>query len=168
LTRRQVFALPSNPHALYALLIPKNRLRHPTPALRMQIAQWKSQYGSLNNYLAYYAFNAIVSSFQQSPMPPALRSGMYGMLALIPGVKDVGYDRDLVGRRGAAVEFTDRYRHIRTELIFDPNTSALLGIRQTAVGKATGFRKGSTFENLAFLNEAVTNTLTIPHAARIH
>jgi hypothetical protein len=122
----------------------------------------------LTNYFAWFAFNAIASSFRQSPMPPAVRSAMYGALALIPGIKSIGFDRDLVGRRGAAVVFIDHFRGIRSEEIFDPETSALLGERQTAIGKDVGFRKGSLIENLAYLDEAVTNTLTVPHTQRLH
>ena len=173
LTRAQVLALPSKPQALYAQLVPSRRriakiLRHAPPNVRAQVAKLKTEYGSLDNYLAYAAFNAITSSFEQSPMPPALRSAMYGALALIPAVKSIGLDRDLVGRRGNAIEFTDHYRGIRTELIFDPNTSALLGERQTAIGKDVGFRKGSLIENLAYLDEAITNNLTVPRTNRLH
>jgi hypothetical protein len=143
-------------------------LRHASPSARAQVAKLKAEYGSLDNYLAYTAFNAITSSFEQSPMPPTLRSAMYGALALIPGVKSIGLDRDLVGRRGNAIEFTDRFRGIRTELIFDPDTSALLGERQTAIGKDVGFRSGSLIENVAYLDEAVTSNLTVPHTNRLH
>jgi hypothetical protein len=173
LTRAQVLALPSNPNALYARLVPSRSriakiLRHASPSARAQVAKLKAEYGSLDNYLAYTAFNAITSSFEQSPMPPTLRSAMYGALALIPGVKSIGLDRDLVGRRGNAIEFTDRFRGIRTELIFDPDTSALLGERQTAIGKDVGFRSGSLIENVAYLDEAVTSNLTVPHTNRLH
>ena len=173
LTRAQVLALPSNPRALYGRLVPSSSritqlLRHASPQDLAQIAKLKSEYGSLNNYLAWAAFNAITSSFEQSPMPPAVRSAMYGALALIPGVKSIGLDRDLVGRRGDAIVFTDHFRGIRTELIFDPDTSALLGERQTAIAKGVGFREGSLIENLAYIDEAVTNNLSVPHTQRLH
>jgi metal-dependent hydrolase (beta-lactamase superfamily II) len=83
-------------------------------------------------------------------------------------VKSIGTDRDLVGRRGAAVIFDNRFNGFRTELIFDPTTSALLGERETIILKGTGFREGAVIENLAFLNEAVTNTTTIPRTSRLH
>jgi hypothetical protein len=173
LTRAQVLALPGNPRALYARLVPSRSriaqlLRHASPQVLAQVAKLKSEYGSLNNYLAWFAFNAIISSFEQSPMPPAVRSAMFGALALIPGVKSIGVDRDLVGRPGDAIVFTDHFRGIRTELIFDPDTSALLGERQTAIAKGVGFRNGALFENLAYIDEAVTNSLSVPHTQRLH
>jgi hypothetical protein len=173
LTRAQVLALPGSPKALYALLVPSQGrivkiLRDAPASVRSQVAKLRTEYGSLDNYLAYTAFNAITSSFEQSPMPPTLRGAMYGALALIHGVKAAGLDRDLVGRRGNAVEFTDHFRGIRTELIFDPDTSALLGERQTAIGKDVGFRAGSLIENLAYLDEAITNNLTVPHTNRLY
>jgi hypothetical protein len=173
LTRAQVLALPSNPRALYARLVPSRSriaqlLRHASPQVLAQVAKLKTEYGSLNNYLAWYAFNAITSSFEQSPMPPAVRSAMYGALALILGVKSIGLDRDLVGRPGDAIVFIDHFRGIRTELIFDPDTSALLGERQTAIAKGVGFREGSLIENLAYIDEAVTNSLSVPHTQRLH
>jgi len=173
LTRAQVLALPSNPRALYAKLVPSSKriaelLRHASAQVLAQIAKLKSEYGSLTNYLAWFAFNALTSSFRQSPMPPAVRSAMYGALALIPGIKSIGFDRDLVGRRGAAIVFTDHFRGIRWEEIFDPETSALLGERETAIGKDVGFPKGSLIENVAYLDEAVTNTLTVPRTQRLH
>ena len=173
LTRRQVLALPTTARAMYDRLAPSAKrvaeiLRHASPSQRAQIATLKRKWGSLNNYLAWTRFNAIASSFQQSPMPPAVRSAMYATLALIPGVRSIGTDRDLVGRRGAAVIFDNHFNGFRTELIFDPATSALLGIRETIILKGTGFRDGAVIENLAFLNEAVTNTITIPHTNRLH
>jgi hypothetical protein len=93
---------------------------------------------------------------------------MYGALALIPGVKSIGLDRDLVGRQGDAIVFTDHFHGFRTELIFDPDTSALLGERETAIAKGVGFRQGALFENVAYIDEAVTNSLTVPHTQRLH
>jgi hypothetical protein len=173
LTRRQVLALPSSPTALYARLVPSKRLidrvlHHATANERAGVRQDEAEYGSLKNFLAWSACDAIASSFEQGPMPPALRSGLFGALALIPGVTNIGLDKDLAGRTGAAITFTDRPTHIRTELIFDPETSALLGERQTVTQTGGGFRKGAVIENLAYLNEAVTSTLKIPHTKALH
>jgi hypothetical protein len=173
LARRQVLSLPTTAQAMYDRLAPSPRrvaqiVRHASPSLRQQIATLTREFGSLSNYLAWTRFNAIASTFQQSPLPPAVRSAMYGALALIPGVTSIGTDRDLAGRRGAAVVFDDHHDGTRTELIFDPTTSALLGERETVIRTGTGYRVGAIVENLAFLNEAVTNTTTIPHTNRLH
>lgn len=168
LTRRQVLALPSSPAALYARLVPKKAIARFLRRAPAQVRQLEAEYGSLKHYIASYAFDAIASSFEQGPMPPALRSGLFGALALIPGVTNIGNDQDLAGRTGAAITFTDPHHHILTELIFDPQTSALLGIRQTSTRTSGGFKAGQVVENLSYLNEAVTNHLTIPHTRELH
>jgi hypothetical protein len=161
LTRRQVLDLPVSPRALYLRLQPDatlpGYLRH---ASAKALDELSSEFGSLQGFRAWANFRAVTSAFTEDPMPPALRSGLFGALALIPGVKLDGYGRDAVGRTGADVAFTGR--RIRTELIFDPATSALLGERQTAVRPGAGYPAGTTIENIAYLNETVTNTLGIP------
>jgi hypothetical protein len=170
LTRRQVLALPTTAKGMYERLAPTvaRVVHNASPSERVYIRALRREWGSLANYLAWTRFNAIASSFQQGPMPPAIRSAMYATLALIPGVKSIGTDRDLVGRRGAAVIFDNRFNGYRTELIFDPATSALLGERQTIIRKGTGYADGAVVENLAFLNEAVTNATRIPRTRRLH
>ena len=83
LSRRQVLTLPSTPTALYARLMPSKRLldrflHHATANDRARLRQLEAEYGNLKNYLAEATFNAIASSFEQGPMPPALRSGLFG------------------------------------------------------------------------------------------
>jgi hypothetical protein len=166
LTRRQVLDLPTSPHALYSRLQPAETLpgylRH---ASARTLAELRSEYGSIEGFRAWEDFHAITSAFTQDPMPPALRSGLFGALALIPGVKPDGSARDAVGRTGADIELTSR--GIRTELIFDSATSALLGERQTVVGTGTGYPRGRIIENVAYLDEAVTDTLTIPQTSEL-
>jgi hypothetical protein len=116
---------------------------------------------------AYNAFTSIFNDFLQGALPSRLRSALYGALALIPGVQYVGTRRDLVGRRGAEITFSDLEHHLRDELIFNPHTSSLLGERQVVVGPGLGFSRGTPIVNLAFLNEAVTNRLTIPRTGEV-
>jgi hypothetical protein len=161
LTRRQVFALPTSARALYARLIPtRSELRRATRAeLKHFIEQWGD--GTLRSAFGGLAFDQIMSTFEEGPLPPKLQSAFYAALALVPGIRQVGAVRDLAGRTGVAVALT---RHgIRYELIIDPATGVLLGEREWATARGTGFREGSAVENLAYLNEADTNRLTIPH-----
>ena len=116
-----------------------------------------------NGFLyALLAFRSITFDFEQATLPARVRSGLYRALALIPGVRYVGIRRDLAGRAGAEVAFDDLQHEVRDELIFDPATSALLGERQVATSRNVGFAKGTPLEDVAFLNEAVTGTPTIP------
>lgn len=111
---------------------------------------------------ASLAFRSITYDFEQATLPARVRSGLYRALALIPGVRYVGTRRDLAGRPGAEVAFDDLQHDVRDELIFDPATSALLGERQVTTSPNVGFAKGTPLEDVAFLNEAVTDTPTIP------
>jgi hypothetical protein len=135
-------------------------LRRATHAqLKQFIKQWGS--GTLRSAFGGLAFDQIMSTFKEGPLPPKLQSAFYAALALVPGIRQVGAVRDLAGRTGGAVAFT---RHgIRYELIVDAATGVLLGEREWAIARGTGFRQGSAIENLAYLNEADTKTLTIPH-----
>lgn len=152
LTRRQMLALPSSPGALFARLF--NR-----PQVRKYLHTEASAARSL------YEFHVLAGNLSAGPFPPKVRSALYGALALVPGVKSIGYDTDLIGRTGTAVALT--IGGVRFEVIFDPTTSALLGIRATALRAEEGIPKGHVYLNLAFLNEAVTNTLTIPNTTRL-
>lgn len=166
LSRRQVFALPVTAHALYARLIPTPQdLQRATHA---QLEQFIRQYGdgTLRSALGGFAFNEIRSTFEEGSLPPVLQSAFYGALALVPGITQVGKAHDLAGRAGIGLALTRR--GIRDELIVDPATGVLLGEREWATARGTGFQTGSAIENLAYLDEAVTNTLTIPHAGELH
>jgi hypothetical protein len=166
LSRSQVFALPMTAHALYARLIPAPRELH--RATHAQLEQFIKQYGdgTLRSALGGFAFNEIRSTFEEGSLPPQLQSAFYGALALVPGITQVGKVHDLAGRAGVGLALT---RHgIRDELIVDPATGVLLGEREWALAHGTGFRAGSAIENLAYLNEAVTSTLTIPQTSELH
>jgi hypothetical protein len=139
LTRREIFALPTNPKLLFKRLFAHNV----PPSTR-----------------ARYEFNVTAGTLLADPLPPRLRSALFGVLTLIPGVKSIGQASDLLGRRGAAVALTAG--GIRTELIFDPQTSEVLGTRGVAIRGGEGIPGGRVYENLAYIDEAVTSSLTIP------
>jgi len=165
LSRHQVFALPTDARHLYARLVPtSNELRRATRAqLKQFIEQWGN--GTLRSAFGGLAFDQIMSTFEEGPLPPRLQSAFYGALALVPGIQQLGSVRDLAGRTGVGEAYT---RHgIRYELIIDPSTGVLLGEREWATARGTGFRQGSAIENLAYLNAADTNTLTVPHTKRL-
>jgi hypothetical protein len=67
-------------------------------------------------------------------LPPAVRAALYEVTAELPGVELLGEVEDPVGRPGIGVAFTDRERGTRHELIFDPETSALLGEQVSLTG----------------------------------
>ena len=56
---------------------------------------------------------------------PALRAALYEVAAGLPGVELIGNVRDASGRPGVAVAY--EHDGARNELIFDPETAAMLG-----------------------------------------
>ena len=87
-----------------------------------------------------------------------MRAGLYGALALVPEVTLVGPVKDRTGRTGTAVAVTEV--GIRNELIFNPETSALLAERQVLVDPAAAeidAPAGTVIGDTAYLERAVTD-----------
>jgi hypothetical protein len=74
-------------------------------------------------------FTIIGDLLHETYAPPALRAALYRIASELPGVQLIGDIKDPMGRTGVAVGYPGGgFLH---ELIFDPNTAALLA--QTAV-----------------------------------
>lgn len=75
-------------------------------------------------------FTLIGELLRNTYLPPSLRAALYRVTAELPGVELLGEVEDPVGRTGIGIAYTKgRVKH---ELIFDPETSALLGEREIA------------------------------------
>ncbi|HMJ01192.1 MAG TPA: CU044_5270 family protein [Gaiellaceae bacterium] len=90
-------------------------------------------------------FTLVGDSLRETAATPAQRAALYQVAARLPGVELVGSVTDSIGRAGVAVAMSDQ--GIRFSLIFDPDTSALLGEEQVALadnpfGVRTGTRVG--------------------------
>jgi hypothetical protein len=81
-------------------------------------------------------FTIIGDLLRETYTSPALRSALYQIASELPGVELVGEVKDPAGREGIAVAYTEP-QGIRHELIFDQQTSALLGERDVLVDPAT-------------------------------
>lgn len=73
------------------------------------------------------AFEIVGDLLRFAPVPRRVRAALYRATARIDGVRLVGVVRDGLGRRGQAVEI--EHDGIRHQLVFDPETSALLAQR---------------------------------------
>jgi hypothetical protein len=71
------------------------------------------------------------SEFLDAGTRPALRSALYRMIERLPGIEDLGPATDGLGRHGIAVGLITQ--GARSELIFDPVTSAALEWKIVAV-----------------------------------
>lgn len=86
-------------------------------------------------------FTLIGDMLRHAYLPSAVRAALYQATAELPGVELLGEVEDPVGRPGTGIAYTDRKDGTRHELILDPETSALLGERDSLVRSgAYGFK----------------------------
>lgn len=95
-------------------------------------------------------------------LPSAVRAAIYELTAELPRVELLGEVEDPVGRAGIGIAYTDERRGTTHELIFDPETSALLGERDWLVRSgAYGFEvpPGTTIGYAAYLESKVVDSV---------
>ncbi|HET6998642.1 MAG TPA: CU044_5270 family protein [Solirubrobacterales bacterium] len=95
-------------------------------------------------------------------LPAEIRAALYEVTAELPGVELLGKVEDPVGRPGMGVAFTDEKRGTRQELIFDPETSVLLGERVSLVRSGVyGFEAppGTPIGYTAYLESKVVDSV---------
>lgn len=95
-------------------------------------------------------------------LPAAMRAAIYDLTAELPGVELLGEVEDPVGRAGIGIAFTDDRRGTRHELIFDPETSVLLGERDS-LARSGAYRfeapLGTTIGYVAYLESKVVDSV---------
>lgn len=97
---------------------------------------------------------------------PKLRAAAFNVLAETPGVELNREATDLLGRSGYAVSYTRHTRarlRLRSEFIFDPQTSDSLGEREVLVDSAgepqwKGYEAGLAVRDVAFLQSRVVDS----------
>jgi hypothetical protein len=104
----QLYAMPTDPAALGALLANNVKDFGPDPNPTGGVSSVQEEYVSIGDLL------------RESPASPALRKALYDVAAGIPGVRLVGNMKDARGRTGVGVE-----RNGET-LLIDPATGQLL------------------------------------------
>jgi hypothetical protein len=91
-------------------------------------------------------------------LPPDFRAALFEVAAELPKVESLGEVRDPIGRPGSAVAYTDNFT--RHELIFDPETSALLGEREVSVRDGQfDAPAGTEIGSAAYLESGVVDSL---------
>jgi hypothetical protein len=107
-------------------------------------------------------FTLIGDMLRESYLPSAVRAAIYQLTAELPGVELLGEVKDPVGRTGTGIAYTDRKRGTRHELIFDPETSALLGEQESIVDSGVyGFKAppGTAIGYAAYLESKVVDSV---------
>jgi hypothetical protein len=112
------------------------------------------------------AFTQVGDLLRNTDASPALRAALYRAAAGLAGVRSLGTVADQVGRRGVALAIVDR--GISHELIFDPDTSALLAEQETAAQTGAGYSApvGRVIERAAYWPAAIANRLPSDTRAR--
>ncbi len=147
LTRAQVLSYPTNPRAIYKRL-------------------YRDTHGGSRKAAEQHVFSEISETLSSDPMPPALRSGFYRALALVPGLRLTFNVRDSQGRIGVGASIVRA--GVQEQIIFDPNTAELLEERKVIVNpKVAGLAAtpGMVINSTTYLDWAITNTA--PHGTPI-
>ena len=132
--------LPTNPDSLFARL--KDEAAHFGPRLYDEM------------------FVEVGDSLRETNASSAQRAALYAVAARIPGVELVGTVTDAAGRRGVAVAKDDVVNHIRSTLVFDPDTSRLLGEEEeTLPGNSFGYPAGTRIETVTYLVTAIVDSI---------
>jgi hypothetical protein len=107
-------------------------------------------------------FTLIGDLLRETYLPPAFRAALYRVTAELPGVELLGEVEDPVGRTGIGIAYDGASEGTRSELIFDPDTSALLGERQVVVGprvaKSLMVPPGTEIGSTAYLESGVVDS----------
>jgi hypothetical protein len=112
---QKLLRLPTNVDALWRLLYRE--------AGQQSSAAWKR----------HEMFTEIGDLLREDPIPANVRAALYRVAARIPGIEVLGLARDGVGRPALAIALNDTLDGMRSELLFDPKTSRLLGERSVVV-----------------------------------
>ena len=95
---------------------------------------------------------------RESDAPPAVRAALFEYAATIPGVVALGTVSDHDGRFGAGLGFIAD--GLRTDLIFDPGTSVLLGEDETIeAGSSLSYPVGTVFSWTVYLSSSVVDAM---------
>jgi hypothetical protein len=94
-------------------------------------AALRAKAAGTKNPVEYETFFVVGDMLRETVAPSQLRAALYQVAADIDGVELLGATTDEAGRPGLAVAMT--HAGVRHELIFDPETSALLGERDVLV-----------------------------------
>ncbi|HEY5024226.1 MAG TPA: CU044_5270 family protein [Acidimicrobiales bacterium] len=138
LSARNLSNLPTDPSAL-AALIASRKIEGGPP-------------GSAED------FTQIGDLLRETDASPALRSALYQVAAGLPGVVDLGAVLDHSGRSGIGLAEVSHGEQF--ELIFDPQTSALIGEQDTVVGPGVQEPVGTVVGWATYIQSTVVDSTT--------
>ncbi len=126
-----------------------------------QLAQAiRQQAAGTKNPVNQESFVIVGDLLRESGAPAQLRAALFQVAAGIPGVELLGNVTDPAGRTGVSVAISAN--GIRSELIFDRQTSMLLAERQTIVTPVPDlhFPVGTVIGSMTYLSSGVVDSTT--------
>jgi hypothetical protein len=111
-----------------------------------------------DNPVGYEMLTIVADLLGETAAPPRLRSSLYQAAVGIPDIKLVGTVSDHAGRRGTAIAASRGTSQL--ELVFDPNTSALLAREETLLRQIpdTTAPAGTAISYTLYLDSAITRS----------
>jgi len=126
-------------------------------ALYRQLRRETTSYGDRQDA---EMFVLVGDALRETNASPAQRAALYAVAARIPGVQLLGRVTDAAGRPGIAVAKDDDVNHIRSTLVFDPQTSVLLAEEEsTLAGNSFGYAAGTPVDAATYLVTAIVGSL---------
>jgi hypothetical protein len=145
--------LPTDPARLLAGLTERIRSYQP-PGIRTY---------QRNPNHTHELFGTIAYLLENYPLPAALRAALYQALTRLDGAELIGNVTDMAGRHAVslAIDVHQALRE-RHELLLDPATGRLLGVRSVLTRKVPGWRLpvGTVIDQSVFLEASVIDSRT--------
>jgi hypothetical protein len=106
-------------------------------------------------------FTEIGDLLREDPVPARVRAALYLVAARIPGIRLLGLTRDGIGRPALAVALNDTLYGERSELLFDPKTSSLLGERTVVVKPSPAYhvKPGTVQEGATYITSGIVERI---------
>lgn len=143
---RKLLSLPTNVDALWQLLYRETGSR---PG--QGNAAWKR----------HEMFTEIGDLLREDPIPAKVRAALYRVAARIPGIQLLGLTHDGIGRPALAVALNDTLYGMRSELLFDPKTSRLLGEASVVVKPPPTYhvKPGTVHEGATYITSGIVERI---------
>ena len=111
---------------------------------------------SADSEVLVFVADVLQAGLQRGNIVPAdLRAALFEAAALVPGVEVTDDNVVLDGQRGVAIGLTEGSQAVRTELVFDRDTSQLLGQRDVTTQAGDGLAAGDVFSSSALRVDVV-------------
>jgi len=105
-------------------------------------------------------FTLIGDALRENYTTPSQRAALYEVAARLPGIQLVGRTTDATGRPAVAVAMENGHNDLRSTLLFDPGSYALLGEEEVLLpGNRLGYPAGTVVGNATYVEQEVVDAV---------